>query len=293
MSTLGQLLAYDRDTRNLRTRDLLESPSVTGQIKDLLDHLQNLARDVYRCDEGHLCRELAEWGRFRAVFVLLPEQLLFGSAPIEEKPLIRTHLQALGIEPDSDLVSAIKCLCVNFRAKRTVSRKLGITDVYINYPHIFQRLMNVQGQRCCYCGVSLAYGDNAALDHVWPFFLGDDPHDGSNWCLCCQACNVGKGEFPFYSLTGAGANWIGPSADGSLSLATRFAALARDRGCTMCGAGPADTALYIVKRAHTGCWILDNVQTACSEHRTGGGANQAGELGTATRPVRNCDAPDA
>ena len=73
--------------------------------------------------------------------------------------------------------------------------------------------MREQGERCCYCGIPLVYGENAALDHLWPFFLGDDPHDGSNWCLCCNDCNIGKGEYPFYSLTTACTNWIGPKAD--------------------------------------------------------------------------------
>ena len=266
MNTLERLLCYDPANRYLKTRDLIEGPLAASEIKDLVVLLEGLASEVYKCDHAHLYREIAEWGRFRALFMLLPEQLLFGPAPLEEKPLIREHLERLGINPPPDLVSAVKCLCINFRAKRSASRKLGITDIYIGYQHIFQKLMREQGERCCYCGIPLVYGENAALDHLWPFFLGDDPHDGSNWCLCCNDCNLGKGEYPFYSLTTACTNWIGPKADGTLSLLTRFAVLARDRACAKCGTRPKDTQLTVVKRIPSGCWILDNVEAVCAQH---------------------------
>jgi HNH endonuclease len=245
------------------TRELVqESPGATG-LSDLVLLLEELASAIYKCDESHLYREIAEWGRFRAVFLLLPEQLLFGPPPIEEKPVIKDHLERLGVDSPPDLVSAIKCLCINFRTKRSASRKFGITDIYIKYPHVFQRMVEEQSGRCRYCGITIVYGENAALDHIWPFFLGDDPHDGSNWCLCCNECNIGKGEYPFYSLTSACTNWIGPNADGRLSLSTRFAALARDRACVRCDSRPNRVELTVRKRIESGCWILDNIVTAC------------------------------
>jgi hypothetical protein len=264
MNTLDELLRYDSSTRNIVTRDLLESHAgSTDSIVELATHFSNLLVGLFKCEEQHLCRELTQWARFRAVFMLLPEQLLFGSPPIEEKPTIREHLSALGLDATPELVSAIKCICVNFRAKRSSTRKLGITDVYVKFPHVYQRMVSNQCGRCSYCGAPLTYGENAELDHLWPFYLGDDPHDGSNWCLCCRDCNVGKGEYPFYSLTSVSANWIGPNAGLSLTLTTRFAALVRDRACVKCSAGPTVTSLAVKKRVQSGCWILDNTQTVC------------------------------
>jgi hypothetical protein len=72
---------------------------------------------------------------------------------------------------------------------------------------------------------------------------------------------LGKGEYPFYSLTSVSANWIGPNADGRLSQSTRFAALVRDRACVDCGDGPKAAELTVRKRIDSGCWILDNVTT--------------------------------
>src|SRR5947209_4143721 len=118
MSTLNQLLRYNPATRNLMTRELVQEVDTAKALADLVRLLEDLASDVYKCDEAQLYREIAEWGRFRAVFMLLPEQLLFGPAPLEEKPVIRDHLEQLGISPPPELVSAIKCLCINFRAKR-------------------------------------------------------------------------------------------------------------------------------------------------------------------------------
>src|SRR5690349_21203226 len=103
MGTLDELLRYDPTNRNLKTRDLVEGTPIPTEIKDLVALLEWLSNEVYRCEPSHLYREIAEWGRFRAVFMLLPEQLLFGRAPLEEKPVIREHLHQLGIDPSPNL----------------------------------------------------------------------------------------------------------------------------------------------------------------------------------------------
>jgi len=269
MSSVERLLRYDPANRNLKTRDIVDDAPIASDFKEVFRSVVELASVICNGRESQLSHEINEWSRFRAVFVLIPEQLIFGPDTIEQKPLIVEHLTKLGIvNPSPHLVSAIKCLCGNIRNKRSGSRKLGITDIYIKYPHIFKKLLSDQADRCCYCGIQLQYGENATLDHLWPFFLGGDPHDGSNWCLCCNECNNGKGEYPFYSLTVACVNWIGPNAELKLSSSTRFAALVRTRACKGCGRGPKEVRIEVVKRLDSGCWILDNVETVCEEYPT-------------------------
>ena len=264
-SRLSDILHYDSTTRQIDTQGLLNGSSPSASLSDTLEMLKDLTASVFHSQDHLLARELAEWARFRAIFCLLPETLLFGDPPLEKKPIIAAHLHSLGIEPDNQLISCIKCVCEHFQSKRGAIKKLGITDVYVRFPHVFKRVLAEQNSRCCYCGESIAYGENATLDHIWPFHLGDDPTDGANWCFSCAACNTGKGEFPFYSITGACANWIAPDADGTLLLATRYAALARDRKCVLCGRTPKEAALDVRKRLQSGCWILDNSQTVCRD----------------------------
>lgn len=260
------LLPYDPVNRNLKTQDLIKLPINGNEFKDLIAFLEVLANKVFRCKNLDFYKEISEWSRYRAVFCLLPEVLLFGDSLVtEEKEVITNHLVKLGVEPVPDLVRGIKCLCFNFRAKKNAIRQIGITDVFFQYNHIFNKLMFDQGDRCCYCGIQLVYGQDATLDHRLPFFLGDDPHDGSNWCLCCQVCNRGKSKYPYYSLSNACLNWIDPSSDGKLSESTRFAAFKRDQKCVICNKPPKIGKLKIRKRIPSGCWILDNVEVICDE----------------------------
>jgi hypothetical protein len=260
---LSRLVQYDETTRQLFTQGMMTDPALVDSVPAAVHLLECLAESVFKSTPGLVAREIGEWARFRAIFCLLPEVLLFGDAPMEKKPIIASHLEALGVEPEPRLISAIKCLCEHFQSKRGTVRKLGISDVYVKYPQVFNRVLSKQNSRCCYCGEPIVYGDNATLDHIWPFHLGDDPTDGSNWCFCCDFCNRGKGEYPVYSITGTGANWISPDADGRLSAATRFAVLSRDRACVCCGRTPRDVVLDIEKRVKSGCWILDNCQAVC------------------------------
>jgi hypothetical protein len=83
--------------------------------------------------EENIARELGEALRFRLIFMLLPEECLYG-APHEDKPIIRTHLENLGVVPTEDVISAIKFFCENFRKRRTgLTRKIGIEDVFVKY----------------------------------------------------------------------------------------------------------------------------------------------------------------
>lgn len=213
-----------------------------------------------------LAAEIGEWARYRAVFMLLPEECLH-EQPTEDKPLIRRHLENLGVPVEEDLVRAIKFVCQCFRATRGSQPKLSVTDVFTRHRHVYDQLMDRQNGRCAFCGVLLRYGQNMELDHVLPWHLGDDPPGGGNWHFTCDSCNRGKGMHPFYSLTPAVFNWIAPSARREILPGTRFAALVRDKRCVISGKTPRETELVVVKRVVTGCWILDNVQTVSAMHR--------------------------
>jgi 5-methylcytosine-specific restriction endonuclease McrA len=256
--SLVNVIPYDPERRQLtNTNDI-------GQTELFPEHLIAFIRGAFRIDSAIIVREESQRARFRMLFAMLPEKLLFEELPLEMKPMIIDHLLALNIEPSDSLVSAIKCICEHFQKKRCQNtRKLGITDIYTKFPVIFRDLMRTQGSRCFYCGVNLTYGGNATLDHKWPFHLGDDPSDGSNWCFSCAQCNTGKGEYPAYALDTTSLNWISSTAQKDLTLAVRYAALSRDASCIECGIRPTEGELVVRKKIESGCWILDNTEAVC------------------------------
>lgn len=263
---IPQVIAYDPATRELADRAGYAQGLSVSSLEDLTAVLRHLAGRVLSSDERSVCTEIGELFRYRLLFRLLPEECLFGE-PKEDKPEIRRHLELLGIEFDEELVSAIKYLCTNFRAKRgAVTKKRSITDVYVKYPRVYERIMARQGGRCAYCGIPLHYGDNMQLDHIVPWHIGDDPHGGTNWQFCCDACNRGKCDDPYYSLDRVVANWINPLDRPRLTERVRFSALCRDGECVLTGRRPTETELTVVKKVDTGCWVLDNVQTVSKNY---------------------------
>ena len=260
---LRQLIPYDPDTRALRDGQVIGIGVGAQDFGDLVGTLKTLGVTLLSKSEIDICRELGELIRYRLIFLMLPADCLYAN-PREDKPIIREHLKNLGISPDEDLVRGVKFVCENFRKKRGASiRKWGVTDVYLYLPHIYQAKLESQGGRCNVCGTVLHYGENMQLDHVMPWHLGNDPVDGSNWQFLCLDCNTGKNVFPYFSLSKAGINWIGPEDNDNLRLDVRYAALVRDGKCVRTGRTPRETELVVTKRVRTGCWILDNVESTC------------------------------
>lgn len=261
---------YDRQRRVFDGRRALDE----GVGCDTLEGLIGLMRAYcayFRIEEGVLAREVAETLSYRGLMLLVPTDCL-SRERIEEKPAIRRHLNAMGVLFDEDLVSAVKVLCVNLRGGEK-GGKAGVSDVRVRQPHLFSKMVKEQAGRCYYCGVSLVYGDNATLDHALPFFLGDDPFDGSNWRLCCHECNRGKGALPHYSLNMANVSGLAPGEEDRLKEAVRFGALIRDRACKRCGANTKNSELFVERSVITGRWLLDNVAVVCAKHRGVDGAN--------------------
>jgi hypothetical protein len=258
---LKELCAYNPVSRGLKGDAHFGTGLGAINLSQFVSQAQLLANGVLSSNESILITEIGEQLRFRSIFLLLPSKCLY-SEPSEDKPIIRDHLISLGIEPDEDLVRAIKFFCVNFRAQRLKSsKKMGISDVYIKYPHIFQKILSGQHSRCKICGEPLQYGLNMQLDHVLPWHLGDDPSDGSNWQFLCNICNSGKGEFPYYSLSNYGFNLIRPNSDDRLMPQVRVAVLMRDGACVISNQKPINTKLYVIKRIESGCWLLDNLHS--------------------------------
>jgi 5-methylcytosine-specific restriction endonuclease McrA len=265
---LLHLLAHNAETRGV-DRQKLESGGLRSSLR--AEELSSLAalllKQVAGRDEASLCRELAELFSYRLMFLLLPEECLFGE-PDRDKPLIAAHLTALGVEARDDLVRAVKFLVDNFRAKtRREQTKTSISDVYVRHPKLYGTIIERQGGRCAVCGTILIYGVNMQLDHVMPWHLGDDPSDGSNWQFLCDVCNRGKGMLPHYALSSLQANWIRPAPTHGLREDVRYAALRRDGMCSVSGRRPTETELTVIKKQPSGCWILDNLRVVSRDIR--------------------------
>ena len=259
---LKRLLSYDPSTRRLQAPKQIGNGLGCSSLEESIELLET-AREILRCSEEQLARELAEWVRFRVLFCLVPEECLHGDQ-LFIKPAIRSHLQAMDIEsPSPDLISGLKTLCENFRRKKSPGKKMGISDVRVKHQHLYVEIMRSQNERCSYCGVKLHFGDNVDLDHVLPYHLGDDPSDGSNWQFLCKDCNVGKAEYPHYTLTSAVNNWVGPQYSTEITARNRFAALCRDRCCTRCDLIPSEGELHVVKVVDSGCGFFDNLMSVC------------------------------
>jgi hypothetical protein len=258
---LKSLFAYDPLTRGLKSDAHFGFGLGVKDLTEFNERLTLITKFLLSLNENDLIVELGEQIRFRSIFLLLPHKCLY-EEPNEDKPIIREHLISLGVLPDEDLIRAIKFFCVNFRAQRTKSaKKMGISDVYIKSPHLFNSILLKQKGRCKICGEVLQYGHNMQLDHVLPWHLGDDPSDGSNWQFLCEVCNSGKGEFPYYSLTNYGFNSIRPTSENRLMPQVRVAALIRDGQCLRSSVKPTEAKLIVVKRIDSGCWVLDNTYT--------------------------------
>jgi 5-methylcytosine-specific restriction endonuclease McrA len=257
---IEKLFAYNPRTRGLKKGADYGIGLDVADFEELSERIGEIFFSSPLFDEEVVVREIGELLRYRLIFVMLPEECLYG-APVEDKPVISAHLESLGIEPNENIVRAVKYFCENFRSKKDVGNraKFGITDVYIKFPHIYSSIMSEQGGRCRTCGAQLVYGENMQLDHILPYYLGDDPPDGTNWQFLCDLCNRGKGGDPYYSLSKLMSNWIGPNTRNELTDSLRYAALERDKKCKITGVKPGEMELGVKKKILGGCWVLDNV----------------------------------
>lgn len=222
-------------------------------------------------------KELAEWERLKVVplvFGLQPADALMRKSPHQEvKPSIRSHLSALGLEPDEELVEILKRIADQYLKMRlNRGRKWGVSDIKAANLSLFSAIARRQGNRCAVCGIPFGDKERETLDHVLPWGLAGDPIDGSNWQLLCERCNVGKGSFLATLQSQEAFNWVYTCRLSDLSAANnrerRYVVLACAGRCSEagCGATPRTARLRLVKTLESGLAVADNLQVVCELH---------------------------
>jgi 5-methylcytosine-specific restriction endonuclease McrA len=226
--------------------------------------------------------QLTELEKFRLVplvFGLMPKAAYL-SRPADQpiKPLITSHLQALGITSDPLLLNVLKSICDQFwesrkdQYGRPMKQKYGMKDIRANQS-AYRGLRARQRQRCSLCGLELAVSDET-LDHVVPFRIIGDIPDGANWSILCSLCNSAKGNY-LSSLQAVHAhNWVYSTEHAKFPIEdpspeTRFLLLAQAGGCTYpgCLITPRTGRLFIRKVQASGLAIADNLTVRCQSHR--------------------------
>lgn len=74
-----------------------------------------------------------------------------------------------------------------------------------------QRLCDIQGWRCVYCGGEMTQF-NATIDHVVPRHRGGHERR-DNLVACCRECNVAKGQLTLQEFMPEVQDWIAEAAN--------------------------------------------------------------------------------
>jgi hypothetical protein len=262
---------------------LLSSPARLIDATSL-DHLK-----AHLCEHGALGHRrplrtvpLTELEKFQLVpliFGLMPKAAITSRRPdVAIKPIITTHLQALGVVPDPTLLDVLKSVCDQFwdtrkdNTQRYSKQKFGMRDVR-PMQRTYLALLARQGNRCSLCGIDLR-NCVETLDHVVPFRLIGDVPDGSNWEIQCEPCNNSKGNYVSSLQAMQAHNWVYTSSFASFPLdqpspETRFLMFAQAGRCTApgCAMTPKTGALQIRKIRDSGLAVADNLVVRCNTHR--------------------------
>jgi hypothetical protein len=234
--------------------------------------------------DGELLSRLSEDDKLRVVplvFGLMPGAALrrrrSGEFPV--KPLIRDHLQGLGVPADEVLIDVLKSVTdqyvdtvVDPATGRRAKRKMRIGDLKAAHFGLYGELLRQQNRRCALCGIQFGGACEPTLDHVVPFRLIGDVPDGANYQLMCNDCNSAKGSF-LSSLQSAHAwNWVYEGRDtppvDRPSGQTRFVVLSRQATCSVagCGASRVGSQLFVVPANSTGLAVADHLTVRCVAH---------------------------
>src|SRR5262245_3833678 len=144
MRFLLQIAPFDPATRTIPWKQNFGSALGAKNLGDLTEIVRTILSTLGR-GESDLVREVGEVLRYRTLFALLPEECITTNLQ-EQKPKIREHLKALGLDPNDerfeDLVSSVKTICESIRTKiDKKAAKLGISHIYHTYPHVFKVIM--------------------------------------------------------------------------------------------------------------------------------------------------------
>ena len=251
---------FDRNTRSVNKEFLLNKENVEN-FDQLIEDLKKIKIERFNIDEKDLCNEIYELIKYRIFSLMLPEECLKEKQD-EVKPFIKKHLSNLGIEEDEDLVLAIKHCITNFNNKLSkIKKKKGIGDLRLQHKSVYERILKEQNSRCNVCGKVLEYGDDMHLDHILPWHFGNDPNSGNNWQFLCSQCNIGKSEWPYYSLNMSRLVWLNSDTKFEITNPLRYAVFIRDKKCSITNKGPKETEFGIKKIIFTGPNLLDNLIT--------------------------------
>jgi len=204
----------------------------------------------------------------RSLFLLIPRSVLSldGHRPFYIKPVIREHLQSVGVPANELLVEILKRVSEQLRLTNPPgsgyqARKVTIASLRARNPRKYLFLRDRQGNRCAVCGISL--GETLEeLDHVIPFQIIGDPPDGSNWQILCGGCNSSKSAFLSAYQHPESHNWVYGRVLEVLekpTSATLYTVRAIRKHCSICGRGPEQTHLQVFPRASGGLWVADHL----------------------------------
>jgi len=185
---------------------------------------------------------------------------------------IDEHLARLSLPLGTHEKRTIRDICINVRrltgmnsrAIRTGAMSLaGLRAM----PSTYARILARQGDRCLWCGVDLHATDvQQTLEHVAPYYLGDDMPDSSNWALSCQSCNEGKGDALAWAAQREAHGFIPRvdlSGDSQISLQHRWIVLMRSSRCNSCNRSARELELWVFRIVSTGLPIPANCGVAC------------------------------
>lgn len=209
----------------------------------------------------------------RSLFLLIPRSALSsldGHRPFYVKPLIREHLQSLGVSADELLVEILKRVSEQLRLTNSpgsgyLARKVTIAALRARNPRKYLLLRERQGQRCGVCGISLGETQEE-LDHIIPFQIIGDVPDGSNWQILCGTCNSSKNAFFSAYQHPEALNWVYGRVLEVLekpTSTTLYTVRAIRKCCSVCGRGPEQTHLHVFSRASLGLWVADHLEVVC------------------------------
>jgi hypothetical protein len=185
---------------------------------------------------------------------------------------IDEHLAQLSLPLGPREKRTILNVCINVRSLRGLNSRATRAGAMTvaglrGMPGTYAQILARQNDRCIWCGVDLHSTDvQQTLEHVAPYYLGDDMPDSSNWALSCRSCNEGKGDALAWAAQREAHGFI-PRVDLSganqIALQHRWIVLMRSKRCKSCNHGTRESELWVFRVISTGLPIPANCGVAC------------------------------
>jgi 5-methylcytosine-specific restriction endonuclease McrA len=222
--------------------------------------------------------EVSEFEKFKVipfVFGLMPEAAIRGRRyDLKVIPIIRSHLDELSINYDDELLHIVKNLCDQYfhttpNTDHYTRRKFQISDVRATR-FMYEKIMGRQNSRCAICGTHFSADNIETLDHIIPWRLIGDVHDGSNWQFLCSRCNTSKATNLSFIQMPEFLNWsyVNTETESSITNRIRYAVLCRDGRCRIpgCDKTPLNSDLEVVKLTRKSAYLYEFLEVRCKNH---------------------------